>query len=175
MLAYCADPCTRLILCNLSNMSGYMQFCCAGPISEEASQGNNSHTAQEFCDAALTGSNHRADKGCQRRGMHLRALAQRIPGLPFLPLMTREITCTGTGCLCFSSRYVSVAQPERVLSSLCDIKAGEYAYHADPDSSGQYCSARRAPAATHGRLPFKASCGSRLGGAFGKTQVQCCW
>ncbi|CAK0786392.1 hypothetical protein CVIRNUC_009605 [Coccomyxa viridis] len=50
--------------------------------------------------------------------------------------------------------------------------AGEYAYHADPYTSGQHRTAVEATEASHGRQPFKASCGGRLGGAFNKLQYE---
>lgn len=67
---------------------------------------------------------------------------------------------------------MSQAQSEKV-SNLAgdDMKAGEYAYHADPYTSGQHRTAVEATEASHGRQPFKASCGGRLGGAFNKLQV----
>ena len=72
-----------------------------------------------------------------------------------------------TLCLRLRNRNVSD-------SAHCNMKAGEYAYHADPYTPGRRRTAGKAPEALHGKQPFRASCGGRVGGAFGKVQVRCC-
>ena len=75
-----------------------------------------------------------------------------------------------------SAHPVSQAQRHDVPNSACcNMQVGEYAYHADPYTSGQHRTAVKASEASHGRQPFKASFGGRLGGAFEKVQVWCCW